>query len=43
MSITRRIFLRNGALAVSHHRAPQFLTRAPLGAADPAFARSVWS
>ena len=36
MSITRRIFLRNGALAVAGTTAlPSFLTRAALGAADP--------
>src|SRR3984893_4097752 len=36
MSITRRIFLRNGALAVVGTTAlPSFLTRAALGAADP--------
>jgi uncharacterized protein (DUF1501 family) len=36
MSITRRIFLRNGALAVVGTAAlPSFLTRAALGAADP--------
>lgn len=36
MSITRRIFLRNGALAVVGTTAlPGFLTRAALGAADP--------
>src|ERR1700738_2825901 len=36
MSITRRIFLRNGALAVVGTTAlPSFLTRASLGAADP--------
>jgi uncharacterized protein (DUF1501 family) len=38
MSITRRIFLRNGALAVVGTTAlPSFLTRAALGAADPGF------
>jgi len=38
MSITRRIFLRNGAMAVVGTTAlPSFLTRAALGAADPAF------
>ena len=36
MSITRRIFLRNGALAVAGTAAlPAFLTRAAFGAADP--------
>jgi len=36
MSITRRIFLRNGALAVVGTTAlPSFLTRAAFGAADP--------
>jgi len=36
MSITRRIFLRNGALAVVGTAAmPSFLTRAAFGAADP--------
>jgi len=36
MSITRRVFLRNGALAVVGTSAlPGFLTRAALGAADP--------
>src|ERR1700691_840453 len=36
MSITRRIFLRNGALAgVGTTALPGFLTRAPFGAADP--------
>lgn len=36
MSITRRIFLRNGALAVAGTAAlPTFLTRAALGAAEP--------
>src|SRR5712692_3052542 len=36
MLITRRIFLRNGALAVIGATAlPSFLTRAALGAADP--------
>jgi uncharacterized protein (DUF1501 family) len=36
MSITRRIFLRNGALAVVGTSAlPSFLTRAAFGAADP--------
>src|ERR1700690_280368 len=36
MSITRRIFLRNGALAVVGTTAlPGFLTRAAIGAADP--------
>jgi uncharacterized protein (DUF1501 family) len=36
MSITRRVFLRNGALAVVGTTAlPSFLTRAALGAADP--------
>jgi uncharacterized protein (DUF1501 family) len=36
MPITRRIFLRNGALAVVGTTAlPSFLTRAALGAADP--------
>src|ERR1700687_2659413 len=36
MSITRRIFLRNGALAVVGTPAlPSFLTRAAFGAADP--------
>jgi uncharacterized protein (DUF1501 family) len=36
MSITRRIFLRNGALAVVGTAAlPSFLTRAAYGAADP--------
>jgi uncharacterized protein (DUF1501 family) len=36
MSITRRVFLRNGALAVVGTTAlPNFLTRAALGAADP--------
>jgi uncharacterized protein (DUF1501 family) len=36
MSITRRIFLRNGTLAVVGTAAlPSFLTRAALGAADP--------
>jgi len=36
MSITRRIFLRNGALAIVGTTAlPSFLTRAALGAADP--------
>ena len=36
MSITRRIFLRNGALAVVGTAAlPSFLTRAALGAPDP--------
>src|SRR5271154_3642748 len=36
MSITRRIFLRNGALAVVGTTAlPGFLTRAAFGAADP--------
>src|ERR1700675_1873456 len=38
MSITRRIFLRNGALAVVGTTAlPGFLTRAAFGAADPGF------
>src|SRR6202049_351577 len=36
MSITRRIFLRNGAMAVVGTTAlPSFLTRAAFGAADP--------
>src|SRR5664280_449060 len=36
MSITRRVFLRNGALAVVGTTAlPSFLTRAALGASDP--------
>src|ERR1700681_357786 len=36
MSITRRVFLRNGALAVVGTTAlPSFLTRAAFGAADP--------
>src|SRR4029077_6243844 len=36
MSITRRIFLRSGALAVVGTTAlPSFLTRAAIGAADP--------
>ncbi len=36
MSVTRRIFLRNGALAVVGTAAlPSFLTRAAFGAADP--------
>ena len=36
MSITRRIFLRSGALAVVGTAAlPSFLTRAAFGAADP--------
>jgi len=44
MSITRRIFLRNGALAVVGTTAlPGFLTRAAFGAADPEFAPNAWS
>ncbi len=44
MSITRRIFLRNGALAVVGTTAlPSFLTRAAFGAADPGLATSAWS
>ena len=44
MSITRRIFLRNSALAVVGTAAvPSFLTRAAFGAARTAAAPSGWS